>query len=285
MLEEGKLNRSQVDYLNKAFRLALPIDKANDKVATANTGRQTGASPEPRAATDKNEGNMPTAEELQQEVENLQKQITEEVENLQKQITEKDTKITELESERTALQLEIGAVRKEVVALYKEVRGEDLDGEQLTKFENQIKNFDLEDLKKEANMPTAEELQQEVENLQKQITEKDTKIKALEGDSTALQTEMTEVRKEIVARYKEVRGDDLTGEQLTKFENRIENFDLEDLKEERDLLRKIEVDDDEGDDGDDPEKTKSNQKTKIPDPNINYQDLLGGKERSVDRDL
>ena len=190
-----------------------------------------------------------------------------------------------MESERTALQLEIGAVRKEVVALYKEVRGEDLDGEQLTKFENQIKNFDLEDLKKEANMPTAEELQQEVETLQKQITEKDTKIKALEGDSTALQTEMTEVRKEIVARYKKVRGDDLTGEQLTKFENRIENFDLEDLKEERDLLRKIEVDDDEGNDGDDPEKTKSNQKTKIPDPNINYQDLLGGKERSVDRDL
>ena len=68
MLEEGKLNRSQVDYLNKAFRLALPIDKANDKVATANTGWQTGASPEPRAATDKNEGNMPTAEELQQKL-------------------------------------------------------------------------------------------------------------------------------------------------------------------------------------------------------------------------
>ena len=183
MLEDGKLNRSEVDYLNKAFRLGLPIDKANDKARTANP----------------KEGNMPTVEELQQQVTDLQKQIT------------------------------------------------DKDAE---------------------------------------IATKDAEVATLQGDSTALQAEMEEVRKEVISHYKRVRGDDLTGEKLTKYENRIKDFDLEDLKEERELLLKIEVKPPDDDDDDDDDDSKpSNQKTETADPNNNYQDLLTGKERSVDRDL
>ena len=142
-------------------------------------------------------------------------------------------------------------------------------------------------------MPTVEELQQQVTDLQKQITDKDAEIATkdaevatLQGDSTALQAEMEEVRKEVISHYKRVRGDDLTGEKLTKYENRIKDFDLEDLKEERELLLKIEVKPPDDDDDDDDDDSKpSNQKTETADPNNNYQDLLTGKERSVDRDL
>ena len=86
--------------------------------------------------------------------------------------------------------------------------------------------------KEEDKMPTQEEFDALKAEKEKAEQERD----ALKGDSEALEREVADVRKECVQKYKEFRGENLTGDSLKEFENMISTMQLHELKVQRDIL-------------------------------------------------